>query len=152
MTGDKKLRMVAWACFILMWIPLAVFILHVSSGAATESDGIWMLAFFALLFTFVILLTVSCFGPLATGWRESRIVRQQGTLVPAEIMSVADTGIYINRQPMLEFMLLVHPPHEAAFEAMIREVVPLSAIPQVQPGSRLQVYYIPGTTRIAFPE
>lgn len=111
-----------------------------------------MPAFLALLFVFIILLVVSVVGPLFVSRRESRLVRQQGTLVPAVITHVADTGIYINRQPMLEIAITVRPPHEATFEATVRKIIPFSSIPQVQPGAPLQVWYIPGTTRVAMQE
>jgi hypothetical protein len=48
--------------------------------------------------------------------------------------------------------ITVHPPHEAAFDAKVRQVIPFSSIPRVQPGAKLDVYYIPGTTRVAMPE
>jgi hypothetical protein len=152
MTWDGKLQGLAWICFALMWIPLAVFIFHDTSKPATDNDLLTMEAFLALLFTFLILLVTSLLGPQLIDWRESRLVRKQGTLVPAVIMGVSDTGIYINNQPVLEMAITVHPPHEAKFEAKVRHIIPFSAIPQVQPGTELEVYYIPGTTRVAMPE
>jgi hypothetical protein len=152
MTWDKTMRLVAWACFGLMWIALAVFIFTVSSKEPTDSDMFMMFAFLALLFTFIILLVISLIGPLLVSWREGRIVREQGTLVPAVVTGISDTGIYINSQPVLELAITVHPPHESAFEATVRQVIPFSSIPQVQPGAKLEVYYIPGTTRVAMPE
>jgi hypothetical protein len=152
MAWARNLQIVSWVCFALMWIPLAVFILHDTSRDVTDNDLLTMEAFLALLFGFIILLVISLLGPQLIDWRESRLVRQQGTLVPAVIMGVADTGIYINNQPVLEMAITVHPPHEPAFRATVRTVIPFSAIPQVQPGAELEVYYIPGTTRVAMPE
>jgi hypothetical protein len=152
MAWARNLQIVAWACFALMWIPLAVFIFHDTSGDVTDNDLLTMEAFPALLFTFLILLVISLLGPQLIDWRESRLVRQQGTLAPAVIIGVADTGISINNQPVLEMAIRVHPPYEAKFEAKVRQVIPLSAIPQVQPGAEMEVWYIPGTTRVAMPE
>jgi len=143
------MRTVAWAFFALMWIPFAIFMFTVSSREPADSDMLMIFVFLALLFTSIILLVISLIGPLLISWREGRIIRAQGTLVPAEITGVSDTGIYINSQPLLELAVRVHPPHEGAFDATVRRVIPFSAIPQVQPGSRLEVYYIPGTTRVA---
>ncbi len=95
---------------------------------------------------------ISLTGPLFNAYRESRIVREQGTLVPAVIRDVADTGISINKQPVLEMAITVHPPHEAAFDAKVRQIIPVSSIPQVQPGAKLKMYYIHGTPRVAMPE
>jgi membrane protease YdiL (CAAX protease family) len=149
MAWDRTLRIVVWAFFCLMWIPLGKTI--ITPGIDEDSDGILMFLFLACLFLFIILLVTSYFGPVFFGWRESRIVREQGTLVPAVIKSTADTGMYINSQPVLEIVLSVHPSYQAAFEATVREVIPFSAIPQVQPGTKLEVCYIPGTTRVAMP-
>jgi hypothetical protein len=151
MTWDKTMRKVAWTCFGLMWVALAIFIIRHPQDPTIE-DMYPVFAFLALLFTFIILLVLSLAGPLVLTYRESRVVREKGTLVPAVIREVADTGIYINKQPVLEMAITVHPPHEAKFEAKVRHVIPFSAIPQVQPGAELEVYYIPGTTRVAMPE
>ena len=151
MTWDRKVRLVAWACFGLMWIALAIFVIRHPQDPSF-GDMVPVIVFLVLLFAFIILLVLSLVGPLVVSYRESQLVRAQGTLVPAVIRDVADTGIYINKQPVLEMTVTVHPPHEAAFDAKVRQVIPFSAIPQVQPGAELEVYYIPGTTRVAMPE
>ena len=151
MTWDKTVRMVAWACFGLMWIALAIFIIHHPPEPAFE-DMYPVFAFLALLFAFIILLVISSIGPLVIAWRESRFVRKYGTLVPAVVRDLSDTGIRINNQQMLEIVLTVSPPYEPAFRATVRKVIPYSSIPQVQPGSQLQVWHIPGTTQVAIQE
>jgi hypothetical protein len=151
MTWDKTMRMVAWACFGLMWIALAIFIIH-HPREPTFWDMIPVFAFLALLFLFIILLVISTLWPLIVAWRESRFVRKYGTLVPAVIRELTDTGIRINNQQMLEIALTVSPPYEPAFRATVRKVIPYASIPQVQSGSQLQVWHIPGTTRVAMQE
>jgi hypothetical protein len=151
MTWDKTMRMVAWACFGLMWIALAIFVIRHPQDPTFE-DMIPVIIFLVLLFAFIILLVLSLVGPLLITYRESQQVREQGTLVPAVIRGVSDTGIYINTQPVLELAITVHPPHGAAFDATVRKIIPFASIPQVQPGAELEVYYIPGTTRVAMPE
>jgi formate hydrogenlyase subunit 3/multisubunit Na+/H+ antiporter MnhD subunit len=151
MEWDRKLRLAAWACFALMWASLGIFIIHHPQDPSFE-DMIPVIAFLVLLFAFVILLVLSFFLPLFIASREDKAVRDKGTLVPAVVTAVADTGMYINKQPVLEMAIMVHPPHEAAFNATVRRIIPFSAITQVQPGAKLEVYYIPGTTRVALPE
>lgn len=151
MTWDKIVRMVAWACFALMWIALAIFIIH-HPQEPTFEDMIPVFAFLAFLFVFIILLVISYLGPLIVAWRESRFVRKYGTLVPAVISDLTDTGIRINNQQMLEIALTVSPPYEPTFGATVRKVIPYASIPQVQPGSQLQVWHIPGTTLVAMQE
>lgn len=152
MTWDRTVRKMAWASFGLMWIALAIFILCHPPDAPADTVMLPVFAFLALLCTFIILLVISATGPLIVTWRESRLVRKQGTLVPAVITGVADTGIRINNQQVFEITLMVRPPYEAAFGAAVRKVIPYSSIPQVQPGAKLNVWHIPGTTRVAMPE
>ena len=109
MTWDKTVRMVAWACFGLMWIALAIFIIR-HPQEPTFEDMFPVFAFLALLFAFIILLVISTIGPLIVAWRESRFVRKYGTLVPAVIRDLSDTGIRINNQQMLEIALTVSSP------------------------------------------
>lgn len=152
MGWERPARILAWACFCLMWIPLGMVIGYDSTGGTSAAfDDILMYAFLALLFLFIFLLSASVFGPLLLGMRESDEVRKNGTLVPAKVLKVSDTGIFVNEQPVLEIVLQVRPPYENRFEATIREIIPFSSIPQIQPGSRLEVYYLPGTTRVALP-
>lgn len=151
MTWDKKVRVVAWIFFALMWISLAVFIIN-HPQEPTFEDMIPIFAFLAFLFVFIILLVISTIGPLILAWRESRFVRKYGTPVPAVIRDVTDTGIRINNQQMLEIALTVSPPYEPAFSATARKVIPYASIPQVQPGLQLQVWHIPGTTLVAMQE
>jgi hypothetical protein len=152
MTWDRTLRGLAWVCFGLMWVALAIFIVHHPSDAPTDVVMLPVFAFLALLFAFIILLVISTIGSLIVAWRESRFVRKYGTLVPAVIRDLTDTGIRINNQQMLEIALTVSPPYEPAFRATVRKVIPYSSIPQVQPGSQLQVWHIPGTTLVAMQE
>jgi hypothetical protein len=152
MTWDRVVRKAAWVCFGLMWIAIAVFIFHHPADARAEEIMMPVFAFLALLFTFMVLMLVSSIGPLVISWHERRVVRKQGMIVPAVIRDIADTGIRLNNQQVFEITVTVRPPHEPEFDATIRDVIPYSSIPQVQPGQSLQVYYIPGTTRIARPE
>jgi hypothetical protein len=152
MTWDRTVRLVAWVCFGLMWIALAVFILHHPAGAPADQVMLPVFAFLGLLAAFIILFLISFLGPFAVSWRESRFVRKYGTLVPAVTRDLTDTGIYLNHQPVLDIALEVYPPGGPAFEATVRRRIPYSSIPQLQPGSELQVWYIPGTTRVAMQE
>jgi len=151
MMWDRMLRGLAWVCFGLMWVTLAIFILPHPSDTTTDKVMLPVFAFLATLFAFLILLVIST-GPLIIALRESRFVRKYGTLVPAVIRDLTDTGIRINNQQMLEIALTVHPPYEPMFSATVRKVIPYSSIPQVQPGTQLQVWHILGTTRVAMPE
>ncbi|NMB78040.1 MAG: hypothetical protein GYA23_02965 [Methanomicrobiales archaeon] len=152
MAWDRILRVAAWICFALMWIALALFILNDSPATPEESTLGFILAFPFLLTLFLVLLFLSYTGPLVAAWYDARLVRRQGMLVPAEIKSLDDTGISVNRQPVVDVTLTVRPPYEEAFEATIRMRMRFSVRPDFRPGTKLQVFYIFGTHRIALPE
>lgn len=152
MTWGRKGWILAWVSFCLMWIPIGVLIWYdVNGGSDNGFENLLIGAFLGLLVLFLLLLFGSIFGPLIAGMRENERIRATGTLASATVIAVADTAMYINHQPVLAITLSVRPPLEPAFETTVREVIPLSRIPQVQPGAQLQVYYLSGTTRVALP-
>ena len=65
--------------------------------------------FLILIITFIILFVLSLVRPLSFTYREGQLVREKGTLVPAVIRDVADTAIFINKQPVPDMTLTVHP-------------------------------------------
>lgn len=148
MTWDSTMRRVALVCFCLMWIPFLFFFLRLS-WQPMVFDMTPLVLFFILLAVFVILFIASFFAPLVAGFVSDREIRAKGTGVPAVIRQISDTGIFINNVPVLEIVLLVQPPHEPAFEATIRKVIPFSSLAMMVPGARLEVLYIPGTNRVA---
>lgn len=137
MAWDERLRVIAWACFCLMWIPLAKIIWDGISGNISDiTDGLMMALFLGLLVAIVILRMASTFGPLLPGMQKSREVRKNGMRAQAKILKVSDTGMYLNEQPVLEIVLEVRPPYENRFEATVLEIIPFPAIPQVQAGHK----------------
>ncbi len=154
MDWDDKLAIAGWSLFLLMWVPLGVLMwAGLQDGPEDESFELLLFGvFMGMMLLSVALLMLSYLGPVASGWWWGTKIRKNGILVPAKVIRVADTGWYMNNQPVFEIVLRVSPPDAEAFETPIRDVVPLSAIPQIQPGARFNVWYLPGTTRIAFQE
>ena len=147
MVWEKRMRLISWAFFILMWVPLAVVVY----SAATESEEPPFLAL-AALFLFVILFAVFQVGSFGIGWLEKEKIRKKGIPAKATIISLADTGTMVNDQPLMKIELEVQPPYDSRFVATVEYIVPYSFLPQVQPGNTLQVFYLEDTKDVAIAD
>jgi hypothetical protein len=145
---DTRVRYAAWICFGLFFIPLGLIVYYGLSGNDSANEDFLTFSFVILLNLFIVLM----FASFGIGWLEQRSIRKKGTLAPATVLGVSDTGVYINSQPVFKFELDVHPPYDEPFHATTEFRVPFSGIPQVQPGAQLQVYYIPGTKEVVIAE
>lgn len=85
-----------------------------------------------------------------TGEREAKKIRAIGVPAEATIVKIWDTGVTVNQNPVVGFLLDVHPDGQAAFQAKTKALVSRLAVPRVQPGARLRVFFDPkDTTRVA---
>jgi hypothetical protein len=78
-----------------------------------------------------------------TGENESKQVRAVGVPAEATVVQIWDTGVTVNEDPVVGFLLEVHPDGAAPFQAKTKARISRLAIPRVQPGSRLRVLYDP---------
>ncbi len=85
-----------------------------------------------------------------TGEKEARLIRASGVPAEATVVQIWDTGVTVNQDPVVGFLLEVKPENQAAFQAKTKALVSRLAVPRVQPGARLRVFYDPkDTTRVA---
>lgn len=85
-----------------------------------------------------------------TGEKEARQIRAVGVPAQATVVQIWDTGVTVNNDPVVGFLLEVKPENQAAFQAKTKALVSRLAVPRVQPGARLRVFYDPkDTTRVA---
>jgi hypothetical protein len=87
-----------------------------------------------------------------TGEREAKQIRAVGVPADATIVKIWDTGVTVNNDPVVGFLLEVHPdgPGQAPFQAKTKALVSRLAVPRVQPGAHLRVSFDPkDTTRVA---
>jgi hypothetical protein len=85
-----------------------------------------------------------------TGETEARAIRQVGTPAEATVVQIWDTGITVNDDPVVGFLLDVKPDGQPPFQAKTKARVSRLAVPRVQPGARLRVMFDPkDTTRVA---
>ncbi len=85
-----------------------------------------------------------------TGEAEAKKIRAVGVPADATIVQIWDTGVTVNMDPVVGFLVEVHPDGQVAFQAKTKALVSRLAVPRVQPGARLRVYYDPkDTSRVA---
>jgi hypothetical protein len=85
-----------------------------------------------------------------TGEKEAKQIRATGVPADATIVQIWDTGVTVNNDPVVGFLLDVHPDSQAAFQAKTKALVSRLAVPRVQPGAKLKVFFDPkDTTRVA---
>jgi hypothetical protein len=85
-----------------------------------------------------------------TGEKDAKQIRAIGVPAEATIVQIWDTGVTVNNDPVVGFLLEVHPESRAAFQAKTKALVSRLAVPRVQPGARLRVFFDPkDTTRVA---
>lgn len=147
MVWEKPIRQASWVCFVLMLVMLAVVIY--SAAIETEEPPvtiILLLLFFGILFAFLQVAS------LIIDSIEKERIKKRGILATGTIISLADTGVMINDKPQLKIELDVQPPYEQLFRTSVVYVVPYSVLPQVQPGKKVQVFYLEGTREVALAE
>ena len=79
-----------------------------------------------------------------SGLSEARQIQAVGQPADAVILSIWDTGITLNDDPVVGLSVRVEPSDRPAYEARIeKSVVSRVHIPQVQPGCRVRVFVDP---------
>ncbi len=163
-------RRVGWLLFAFMWIPFTCIFV----GMAPEMGGIgrdfaaWLdkiipgifdlqswgaswLTTISTVLTFGLMFAAMAFlfgTPILAGFRNRRVLRT-GRIGEGRIVSVAQTGIYINNNPMVRIALEVTPSDGRPFEAETEKLLYLTQIPQYQPGAVVSVRYDPETLDVA---
>ena len=64
---------------------------------------------------------------------------KDGTPAQATILRIWDTGTTINDNPVVGFLLEVHPQNLPAYQAESKSMIPRLSIPQFQPGANVPV-------------
>lgn len=147
MVWEKRVRLGAWICFALMGVPL-VFVVY-AAVTDTEEPPVPALV---LLFSLCILFAILLFGSFGIGRREKERIKKTGIPAKATIISVSETGTSINDQPLVRIGLEVQPPYDSRFVTTMEYILPHSAVPQMQPGAKVMVYYIEGSTEVALAD
>ena len=79
-----------------------------------------------------------------SGRTEACAILGNGQPATATIVRLIDTGTTINENPVVEFVLEVHPTEGDVYEAHSKALVSRLDVPQVQPGRTVPVKVDPG--------
>lgn len=91
----------------------------------------------------MLVLMVGLLGCAITDHYTGREIRGHGLPATAKVLKIWDTGVKVNDDPVVGFLLLVHTEDKAPYEVETKALISLLAIPQIQPGAVLPVKYDP---------
>jgi hypothetical protein len=167
-----NLRRVGTLLFALMWVPFAGIFIGMAReygdagvrfaefvegfvpGLMTARDDLSMFSAISMALTFGMMFVAMAFlfGAPMLGMLRSRKILQNGKQATARILSVGDTGTYINRQPLVHITMEVERPDGSPFQAETERVLGYSQLARFQAGESISVRYDPDTLETAIAE
>jgi len=78
-----------------------------------------------------------------TGESQAREIRAIGESAQAKVLRIWDTGMTVNNDPVVGFLLEVYPDAQPAYQAETKGIISRLDIPQIQPGAMLPVKFDP---------
>ncbi|VBB08315.1 Hypothetical protein LUCI_3659 [Lucifera butyrica] len=99
-----------------------------------------------ILLICLAITVIFCYFILRLASRDSRLMKKlssTGVVALARIDRAEQTGTMINDQPQLRIWVTAYPENRQPVQLVIKQVVPLISIPQVQVGSQVTVAYNP---------
>lgn len=91
----------------------------------------------------ILFFTFKMLGGLHKQAQEEQRLLATGQPATGQILSLGQTGTYINNQPQVNIILMVYPQGGAPYQAQITKILSMIEIPQYQPGAQVQVRYDP---------
>jgi hypothetical protein len=82
-----------------------------------------------------------------SGVSEARALQEKGLPAEATIVEIWDTGMTVNNDPVVGFLLEVRPPDQTSFRAKTKLRISRLDLPRVQPGLVVPVRYDPSDLR-----
>lgn len=78
-----------------------------------------------------------------TGEDDAREIREKGLPAKGTVLKIWETGIRVNDNPVVGFLLEIHAEGMAPYEAQTKALISILWIPQIQPGAVLPVKFDP---------
>jgi len=78
-----------------------------------------------------------------TGEDVAKEIREKGLPAKARVLKIWETGVRVNDDPVVGFLLEIHADGMAPYEAQTKALISILWIPQIQPGAVLPVKYDP---------
>ena len=96
-----------------------------------------------LLTGFSLFGCISAMTDSFTGENVAREVRANGLPATATVLQIWETGVRVNDNPVVGFLLEVNAEGLEPYQAETKALISILAIPQIQPGAVLKVKYDP---------
>ncbi|HET7010890.1 MAG TPA: hypothetical protein VFI11_08965 [Anaerolineales bacterium] len=152
----QLLRKLGWLAFGLMWVPFAgIFIgmIGLPSGDYAWSElPILTRTSMVLVGFFTVASMGLLFGAPVVSGLANRSVLSQGVPAKAKVVSISDTGLTVNNNPVVRLALEVHPPGGSIFQAETEKLISRLQVPQFQPDQWVDVKYHPQTRAVAIAD
>jgi hypothetical protein len=101
--------------------------------------ALWVLALMAASMCFGCASMIDPF----TGEDVAREVREKGLPAEGIVLKIWETGVRVNHNPVVGFLLEIHAEGMAPYEAETKALISILWIPRIQPGAVLPVKYDP---------
>lgn len=98
-----------------------------------------VIAFIGTSMCFACASTIDLF----TGEDLARKIWEKGLPAKGKVLKIWETGIRVNDNPVVGFLLEIHAEGMAPYEAETKALISILWIPQIQPGAVLPVKYDP---------
>ncbi|MBN1878224.1 MAG: hypothetical protein JXA33_28655 [Anaerolineae bacterium] len=149
----NTMRRVGWLAFGLMWIffiTLMVSLIGMPGGdyAWSELPPLTRFSLVGVGGLFLMSITLLVSAPIIGGL-SNRATLARGLPAEAIILKLSDTGTTINNNPIVRLLLEVHLPGQSPFQAETEQLFSQLQIPQIQPGTTVQVKYNPTNQAVA---
>ncbi len=95
-----------------------------------------------------LIVTSMCFACASmidsfTGEDVAREIREKGLPAKGTVLKIWETGVRVNDNPVVGFLLEIHAEEMTPYEAETKALISILWIPQIQPGAVLPVKYDP---------
>lgn len=149
----KQMRRIGQIGFIIMGITFGIFFI----GMVTMPTGGYDLQELPPLVQIAVIIALVAFAPtliLLLGSNIPRVLanralKANGLPAEARILKIWETGMRINRKPVLRLLLEVRPPYEPTFEAETEQLFSVTQRLPIYPGSIVPVKYNPDSLEVA---
>ena len=78
-----------------------------------------------------------------TGEDVAQKIREKGLPAKGTVLKIWETGMRVNENPVVGFLLEIHAEGMAPYEAQTKALISILRIPQIQPGTVLPVKFDP---------
>jgi hypothetical protein len=136
------------AVFLLLMIPVASILLTGLFPDNALDDNLLVV----LILSGTLLPALIIPGFLFLRWLRTMRIKNTGVLVQADILTMEPAGVTVNDCPVYSLHLMIRPPYAPAFGTVVEYCTTSPEPVLLQPGSRIQVFWLEGTNEIALTD